>query len=343
MATRRQVWLGAGLACALWVAALVASASAGVVRTLDGRELAGEIRWVEGNIRVGEATVALDEVLELRATESAEPALSRGVVLVDGTAVAAEAILRADGETVTLRHRARGEMTIGLGEVSALVAAVGEARWRDSPGVVLQNGDFVSGAFRGLDDGGRVRVSSPVFGLSRFELDRQVRAVLLRPVEPARQAYSMQLQDGTKLTSDVVRQEGAVLMIEDARLGAWRVPGREVVWLRHAGDRVAALGTAGVVRVRTGEELIVEIDDTYVQVSGRVRVEARALPMVRARLVVLEGERVLWESPWLTSVDEPVEFITPTGGQSAKMRFRAETEDPAGVTVIVESGVLVRE
>ncbi len=88
-------------------------------------------------------------------------------------------------------------------------------------GVLLANGDFVDGEFKGIE-GGRVTVSSVLFGLQAYALP-EVLAVSLRDVPrmpPAGVLLRVALPSGALLHAKAITMRNGAVVVEDPSIGA---------------------------------------------------------------------------------------------------------------------------
>lgn len=100
------------------------------------------------------------------------------------------------------------------------------------PGVLLTTGEFVDGECRGIEDG-RVVLSSVPLGLCRYDVNREVVALVLQKRRPPmRHPYEVITGDGSVWQGiEVVLDEGGVTLREPT-LGLRRIPAHDVVELR---------------------------------------------------------------------------------------------------------------
>src|SRR4051812_39336037 len=196
----------------------------GSLTTLDGRSFDGDVKVSSRDALVvspkgGSTTrVELANVLSASFISSSDAIpdvpMSKGVVMADGSALAAEALLRADVDVVRLdvvggdgkqvAVKTPDVARIVLGPLTAdLLKRVPPG---DHSGVLLDGGDFVEGEFRGID-GGKVRISSVLFGLQSFDAGRQAIAVILRAAREPDGAFIVRLANGSVLAGKSVAFE----------------------------------------------------------------------------------------------------------------------------------------
>ncbi len=160
--------------------------------------------------------------------------LDRGVVTWDGSFLAAP-LVSAD-DTALQFGGAQKEFNLSTVNVARIIfqnlsaqrAAKIEA---GRAGVLLVNGDFVDGEFKGLDRG-RVKLSSVLFGLKFFDATYEVVAVILREPSPGSPNFRVKSSDGSVLLVKKFQMVADGLTMEDATLRGYRVPAQELVELK---------------------------------------------------------------------------------------------------------------
>jgi PA14 domain len=162
--------------------------------------------------------------------------MARGIVMRSGAFIAC-AVEKAT-ETAVQAPGLLQDRTVSLVNVARIV-------WQPLPksllakvqpgrtGVLLANGDFIDGEFRGLDKG-RLQLSSILFGLRSYEAARDVTAVVLNEVTPTAAQYEIQLQDRSILFAVRAKIENENLVIEDPFLGTVQVPASDLVTIKRA-------------------------------------------------------------------------------------------------------------
>jgi len=101
-------------------------------------------------------------------------------------------------------------------------------RWSDKvaagrPGVLLTEGDFVEGEFRGVENA-RLTVSSVLFGMRSYDLHHDVIAVVLRKRQPSRQQFEVRTVDGSTWFGDDLEIGWNEVVLSEAALGRCRFP-----------------------------------------------------------------------------------------------------------------------
>ena len=98
-------------------------------------------------------------------------------------------------------------------------------------GVMLTNGDFVEGDFKGFRKG-HVTVSSVLFGIRSFDVFDEVAAVILRRTSAAPFHYEVETWNKTLLRVDSVQSGMGEFVIRDKVLGSVHLPAEEISDLR---------------------------------------------------------------------------------------------------------------
>ena len=160
--------------------------------------------------------------------------LDRGVVTWDGSFLAAP-LVSAD-DTALQFGGAQKDFSLSTVNAARIVfqnlSAQRAAKLEPGrAGVLLVNGDFVDGDFKGLDRG-RVKLSSVLFGLKFFDATYEVVAVILRDPAPGAPTFRVKASDGSVLLVKKFAVAADGLTIEDATLRGYKVPAQELVELK---------------------------------------------------------------------------------------------------------------
>jgi hypothetical protein len=91
------------------------------------------------------------------------------------------------------------------------------------PGVLLANGDFIEGEFKGIEDN-HVLVSSVLIGVRTYDVNQDVLSIVLRP--PAQKPYAFEIAttDGSRWLATDLQFARDELVVRDTALGACRLP-----------------------------------------------------------------------------------------------------------------------
>lgn len=109
--------------------------------------------------------------------------------------------------------------------------AAGSRIHAGTPGLLLANGDFVEGAFVGLE-GTRVTISSVLFGLRTYDTTRQVMAIILRESQNQAPPVEIQLRDQSVIFATNVEFQPGNVALKDKLLAGLTVPETEIQALR---------------------------------------------------------------------------------------------------------------
>jgi len=153
-------------------------------------------------------------------------------VLRDGTVIA-DHFTTIDELNVTLSKARRGVKfrTADLARLLFQPDFQANALTPGRAGVLMSNGDFIDGDFRGID-AGWVKISSVLLGQRRYELNRKIAAVLLRDVAPRPGSLEVATQDGSLWRTERLAFEKDTLALTTSLLGEWRIPADELLEIR---------------------------------------------------------------------------------------------------------------
>lgn len=160
--------------------------------------------------------------------------LDRGVVTWDGSFLAAP-LVSADDTSLQFGG-AQKDFTLSTVNAARIVfqnlSAQRAAKIEPGrAGVLLVNGDFVDGEFKGFERG-RVKLSSVLFGLKFFDATYEVVAVILRDPAPGSPTFRVKSSDGSVLLVKKFAIGAEGLTMEDATLRGYKVPAQELVELK---------------------------------------------------------------------------------------------------------------
>jgi hypothetical protein len=354
------------LVCVSLCSSMANKSFAGSVTTLDGKRIEGEVAIDSPSVlrvtpKSGSPTrVELSNLLEAEMDVPEEPAMTRGVVLTDGTALAAATFRRADAETVKLvPTMMNAEVSIKAVRVAFIVFGSTSSELlskvpRASTGVLLDSGDFVEGEFVGLENG-KVKISSVLFGIQAFDAGRPARAVVLRDAKPAAGAWVARLSDGSVLPADAIVLDRDKTLIEKTPFGSINVPFEQIAQISGGGDRIvsltalkpvvpprepspvpAALSLIGATR--SGTRAIYQPASTtldynlaagYESFIAEVGVPAGLVPTQIARITILGDGKELFRSDGpRTSVDDALPVALNVRGVIT-LRLKIESTSPA--------------
>ncbi len=260
--------------------------------------------------------------------------LDRGVVTWDGSFLAAP-LVSAD-DTALQFGGAQKDFSLSTVNAARIIfqnlSAQRAAKIEPNrSGVLLVNGDFVDGDFKGLDRG-RVKLSSVLFGLKFFDATYEVVAVILREPAPGSPTFRVKASDGSVLLVKKFQMAAEGLTIEDATLRGYRVPAQELVELKQ-GSGTNLFSAA----LRTGPSSIhAEIAkvDAATEREWKAKAEAvRTLVMAendkRARVDADEDRKIRTELDAVTEAERSLKGAVGKLGeyQEALNRARNELKD----------------
>jgi hypothetical protein len=363
------------LAILLVLATIASSTFAGVVRTLDGKTFTGIVAIdLNGYLRIDKAGVSemVDAIDLLSAQFPDKPHdadLSCGVMLTDGSAIAADAIRKADDTSLTIT-RSNLSMDLPMTHVARLVfRPVSQRLWEKMPpgktGALLDNGDFFEGDFKSLA-GGRVRMVSVLFGISEFDVLSQILAVNLAPIRPSASNWIVKLIDGSVIYAQSIQfQRGKLLAIDSEKRQSVALA-VEILEIRCGDNRFVSLADLKPLAIHPDEENRFAVDRTLPQVSLRLRgavisrgismaaqttvtwtiddeayrtftcqagVPADLAPFAKVRFIVLADDREVYASPEKTSVDDADFVIVQLAGVK-KLTLKIESDTPGDLGAV---------
>ena len=260
--------------------------------------------------------------------------LDRGVVTWDGSFLAAP-LVSAD-DTALQFGGAQKDFSLSTVNVARIIfqnlSAQRAAKIEPGrAGILLVNGDFVDGEFKGLDRG-RVKMSSVLFGLKFFDANYEVVAVLLRDPAPGAPTFRVKASDGSVLLTKKISVAADWLTIEDATLRGYRVPAHELVELKQ-GSGTNLFSAA----LRLGpESLHAEVTKVDAAAEREWKAKAEAVRNLvvaendkRARMETEEDRKIRTELDAATEAERAHKAADAklTEQQEALNRARAELKD----------------
>lgn len=154
------------------------------------------------------------------------------LVLRDGTTIADH--LTGMDETAVQFSREKQDLKVRTASVARILFQPGfeaSVLTAGRAGILMSNGDFVDGEFRSLA-GGKVTVSSVLFGQRTYEVSRKIAAVILRDVGPSAAELQFESADGSLWQPRDLRLDDDVLRFIDPLVGPCRIASRDVVAIR---------------------------------------------------------------------------------------------------------------
>ena len=306
--------------------------------------------------------VSLTRTLSLMGAD-AGGATSRGVVFRNGSVLTGQ-VRAVDSKAVSMSRPREPNLTIPLGQVSRvffapLTADVLSRLPADRAGVLLANGDFVEGEILDLS-GSRVKISSVLFGIKRFET-KQVAVAACRAIVPASTRFHLRATDGSSLLCDGLDVGAAGVRVKDPLLAPLHFPIAEVaeivagpglvkpltqlkpIEVRPKGDAPAYAVNASLsggplmlidrtveegLAIRADAELAYELDGRYRRLTLQCAVPLDA-PRTQSVVfsITLDGNEV-YKSDARTSAMPPLPVSVDVSGMK-RLVLRVTTE-PAG-------------
>lgn len=162
----------------------------------------------------------------------AEQVLRPGVLLRNGSFIACQ-VESLDADTLQCSRLLQGK--VAAREVAriicqplprALTGRVSSGR----AGLLLANGDFVEGAFTGMD-ATQVTISSILFGLRSYNT-KQVLAIILREADNQAPPCEIQLRDQSVLFATDIELQSEGLVLKDKLLAGMTLPENEILGIR---------------------------------------------------------------------------------------------------------------
>lgn len=340
---------------------------AATVQTLDGKTYEGEAKLEQaGQISVIPADGArplkfkLTEVLQAtfgantpkpkpkprenpKTSAVAFVTLKEGVTLRSGTTIAGAQIEKADDGTVFFNKAGRRE-TVSLVNVARiifrelnpeLIAKLPEKRF----GVLLVEGDFVEGEFRGMSRG-RIQLSSVLFGLANFDIRDKAVALVLGDVEAPPAQMLVRTQDGSTYVAASITPDKDLLVIEDVLGAKFSINRWDVAEISAGQSRMESLADIKPSKVEPAEALTLNATGTGLPMN------LAGTPCTRG-IAIAAGASATWNLagkyrtlsfkygvPQGVLATAPVRFIVLADGKEVyKSRPRTSLDQPLAASV----------
>jgi regulation of enolase protein 1 (concanavalin A-like superfamily) len=278
---------------------------------------------------------------------TAPQSIKEGLTFRSGTHLAAAQIDKADDTTL---HFIKGDRrdTISLASVARIVyreltpemaAKIPEQR----TGVLLKEGDFVEGAFKGLQKG-RIELSSVLFGLAKFEPREKAVALIVNDLDAStRPKLIVRTRDGSAYVAKNYAPEKDALIIQDPLAGQFTINRWDVAEISAGPGRLESLtllkpekidpptrdnspslsidstglglpmtlSGAGApcqhgLTLTAGATASWNLAKEYRTFTFKCGVPQGILPTAPIRFIVLADGKELYKSPPRTSLDDPV-------------------------------------
>jgi hypothetical protein len=99
------------------------------------------------------------------------------------------------------------------------------------PGILLANGDFIEGEFKGVQDQHAV-ISSVLVGVRTYDLNQDVLSIVLRPPNQRPYAFEVSTIDGSRWFAADLQFGRNELILRETALGTYRLPIYELAEIR---------------------------------------------------------------------------------------------------------------
>lgn len=309
------------------------------------------------------------------------PRFSRGILMRDGTLLSAH-IRSANDSSIRLYRDRDGEFAVPLTDVSRILfnpptreAAVKLSQSAGKTGVILTSGDFFEGSVIGIDDS-RIRVSSVLFGLKRYDTG-QVVAAILRDPAPTPSKYEVRPADGSLIFADALTFEKDRLVVPTRLAGNLKFLPADLIDITAGSSRFQSLldlkptkvdappnrstpawapdaTTVGLpmslggkpaergIGLSAGATLTYALDGNYRILILRLGVPDGVLPTNPVRFTLIADGKELFKSNPLTTLDDPAVLTVPIADvKQLTIRLDATLPDlPGGAGLVADPAVV---
>jgi hypothetical protein len=322
--------------------------------------------------------ISIASIAAPTATENNNRAL-RGVVLRDGSIVVGQVRSASDSVVRIYRDRER-EMSIPINDISRVLLGPLPRNFAGKfqpghRGVLLYTGDFFEGELMGIE-GGRVKVSSVLFGVKKFEMP-QVLAIALRDLTAPAGAFEVSAADGSVLAAEKLEIEKDT-MVAQTKAGAIRFAIGELIEIKAGASRFKALAEIKPAAVKNemgmgaeaafvaeaggadkavtlggkpsqmamilsaGTSVTYRFDGAYRMAMFRLGMKDEIAAPGAARLTVIADDREIYKSDPRTAQDEAVSIsLNLEGVKSLVLRADAAGKiRPTGRLVLTEAALV---
>jgi hypothetical protein len=350
---------------------------ASAVTPMGSAALAGMIVCTRENQPLGTHAQGLRLTTMQAAAAPTGPAnLPEGLMLRTGTLLAHADIHKADGGSIRFGRNGQPDATVSNLHVGRIIfreltpdmiARIPAGR----RGILLKAGDFVEGEFKGIA-GGRVQISSVLFGVQRFEIFGQAACVVVNDLEPARAEYVVRTGDGSLYMAESAAVEKDKLVVKDALAGELSIPRQDVVDISAGPGKLQPLAAIKPTKVdvaagTTPADACVVAPSTPMMLGGVVASDAIVMrggcaaswnlgkryrmltfklgvpdgvaPTSPVRFVVLGDGKPLYKSPPRTSADAPLSDSVALKDVQALLLKVETTSADAGALSIPTPGI----
>ncbi len=157
-----------------------------------------------------------------------------GIVLKNGTVLAG---IAKEGDDSVFKFQPTGQSAMVLNAIKiarvqfrSMSPHLARRIVSSVPGVLLVNGDFIEGEFKGLSKG-RVQISSVIFGLRSYGIATEATAVVLRPFQKTAK-FIARTNTGSALFADGIEVQNGQLVVSEPLLGNLRFTANQLLDVR---------------------------------------------------------------------------------------------------------------
>ncbi len=245
----------------------------------------------------------------------------------------------------SVNFRPERPIKVPPGNVSGVVVGEGDL----SEGEIISVADANPNGKTDDEKAGQVKLSSVLFGLQTFNVTKDVRAVLLRPVSVSKASYIVNTIDGSVLHAAALRVDRGKLVLDTDLAGQVQLPGDQVRSIElgpASADDLAALTTTaadGAVAIQAGASIDLAFGGRYRAMVLTLGVPNTYMPSRAITFVVLADGKEVARTAALTSID-PSATITRTTEGVATLSIRADATAPDGIGVAgaIKAGRFIR-
>jgi hypothetical protein len=264
-----------------------------------------------------------------------------GVMLRTGTILAGAQIQRADDGSIRLATPDRPGFSVPNVQVARIIfreltadmtARIPAGR----AGVLLRAGDFVEGEFKGIA-GGRVQISSVLFGVQRFETGGQAVCAVLNDPEPPKAQFVVRTTLGSIYMAKSATVANDKIVVEDAVAGQFTIERLQVEEITagpgklqplsalkpvkveaapgvsppdacvfETSAKLASITPSNPIALRAACSASWNLNQEYRLLTFKAGVPENIAPTAPVRFVVIGDGKPLYKSPPRTSLDAPI-------------------------------------
>ncbi len=183
-----------------------------------------------------------DSYLSIRVQDTAKGLLLRDGSFLGGASITAIGENEAQFDDLAGGHGTLPSSRLARANLTALPPGLSSNIPADGNGVLLASGEFMDGQLKSWS-GGKVTVSSVVFGLSSFQSPGEAKAIAWHSPSENGVRWMLAMRDGSWLAANSLRSEQGEVVVEEPVLGVRRILAREIYAIRPGGDHAIPLAT----------------------------------------------------------------------------------------------------